>query len=185
MKLQSLSPPLLLLSEISQLMRATRIVFKKPCHVVLSGFSHVQLFATPWTITLQAPLSMGFPLQNTGVGCHFLDLPDPGVKPTSLASPALAGRFFPTEPLGKPSRNHDSLSLSRGLSHWSDGKESSCNAGDPGSRNHNPSQISTTSALLKCISLTCSPPILCLSFLVHFLILIISNSGSHPYNDTQ
>ena len=112
------------------------------------------------------------------------DLPNPGIKPVSSVSPALAGRFFTTEPLGKPSRNHDSLSLSRGLSHWSDGKESSCNAGDPGSRNHNPSQISTTSALLKCISLTCSPPILCLSFLVHFLILIISNSGSHPYNDT-
>ena len=119
------------------------------------------------------------------------DLPDPGVKPTSLASPALAGMFFTTEPLGKPSRNHDSLSLSRGLSHWSDGKESSCNAGDPGSRSHNPSQISTTSALLKCIclsfilfSLTFPPPILCLSFLVHFLILIISNSGSHLYNDT-
>ena len=42
------------------------------------------------------------------------DLPDPGVKPTSLASPALAGMFFTTEPLGKPSRNHDSLSLSLG-----------------------------------------------------------------------
>jgi len=39
------------------------------------------------------------------VGCHFLsprDLPDPGIKPRSLASPALAGRFFTTEPPGKP-----------------------------------------------------------------------------------
>ena len=30
------------------------------------------------------------------------DLPDPGVKPESLTSPAFAGRFFTTEPLGKP-----------------------------------------------------------------------------------
>jgi len=30
------------------------------------------------------------------------DLPDPGIKPTSLASLALAGRFFTTEPPGKP-----------------------------------------------------------------------------------
>ena len=40
-----------------------------------------------------------FPGKNTGVSCHFLlqeDLPDPGIKPVSLASPALAGRFFTT-----------------------------------------------------------------------------------------
>ena len=30
------------------------------------------------------------------------DLPDPGIKPTSLASPALAGRFLNTAPPGKP-----------------------------------------------------------------------------------
>ena len=34
--------------------------------------SYVWLFATPWTIAHQAPLSMGFPRQNTGVDCHFL-----------------------------------------------------------------------------------------------------------------
>ena len=27
--------------------------------------------ATPWTVASQAPLSMGFPSKNTGVGCHF------------------------------------------------------------------------------------------------------------------
>ena len=31
------------------------------------------------------------------------DLPNPGIKPASLASPALAGGFFITEPPGKPS----------------------------------------------------------------------------------
>ena len=34
--------------------------------------SRVLLFVTPWTVALQAPLSMGFTGQNTGVGCHFL-----------------------------------------------------------------------------------------------------------------
>ena len=35
------------------------------------SLSCVWLFATPWTVALQAPLSMGFPSKNTGVGCHF------------------------------------------------------------------------------------------------------------------
>ena len=38
-------------------------------HVVVC---HVWLFATPWTVVLRAPLSMGFLDKNTGVGCHFL-----------------------------------------------------------------------------------------------------------------
>ena len=39
---------------------------------MLSCFSCVQLFATPWTITHQIPLSIKLPGKNTGVGCHFL-----------------------------------------------------------------------------------------------------------------
>ena len=39
---------------------------------MLSHFSHVQLFVTPWTVAHQAPLSMGFSRQETGVGCHCL-----------------------------------------------------------------------------------------------------------------
>ena len=34
--------------------------------------SCVRLFATPWTVAHQTPLSMGFSRQNTGVGCHAL-----------------------------------------------------------------------------------------------------------------
>ena len=63
--------------------------------------SHVQLFATPWTATCQASLSMGFPRQEYWSGLPFPslgDLPDPGNEP---ASPALAGGFFTTEPQGK------------------------------------------------------------------------------------
>ena len=33
------------------------------------------------------------------------DLPEPGIEPTSPASPALAGRFFTNEPPGKPPSN--------------------------------------------------------------------------------
>ena len=66
---------------------------------VLSRFSHVQLFATPWTVACQALLSMGFPRQEYWSGLPFLspgDLPNPGVEPASLMSPALAGGFFTT-----------------------------------------------------------------------------------------
>ena len=56
----------------------------------------------PWTVTHQAPLSMGFPRQEYWSGLPFLspeDLPDPGIEPTSSA---LAGRFFTTEPPRQP-----------------------------------------------------------------------------------
>ena len=59
-------------------------------------------FVTPWAVACQAALSMGFPRQECWSGGHFLlqgDLPDPWIEP---ASPALAGRFLPTEPPGKP-----------------------------------------------------------------------------------
>ena len=55
--------------------------------------------ATPWTVARQAPLSMGFPRQEYWSGLPFPspgDLPDPGFEP------ALTGRFFITEPWGKP-----------------------------------------------------------------------------------
>ena len=59
-------------------------------------------FVTPWTVACQAPLSMEFPRQDYWGGLPFpspWDLPDPGIEPMS---PALAGRFFTTEPPGKP-----------------------------------------------------------------------------------
>ena len=58
-----------------------------------------QLFATPWTIAHQTPLSMGYNRQQYQSGLPFPslgDLPDPGIEPASLASPALAGGFFTT-----------------------------------------------------------------------------------------
>ena len=61
---------------------------------------------TPWTVAHQAPLSTGFFRQEYWSGLLFSppgDLPDPGIKPTS---PALAGRFFTTEPPGDKSLNN-------------------------------------------------------------------------------
>ena len=60
---------------------------------------YVRLFATPWTVACQAPLPMEFFRQEYWSGLPFpppRDLPDPGVKPTSLVSLALAGRFLTT-----------------------------------------------------------------------------------------
>ena len=59
----------------------------------------------PWTVVHQAPLPMEFSRQEYWSGVVFPTpggLPDLGVKPVSLASPALAGRFFTTVPPGKP-----------------------------------------------------------------------------------
>ena len=56
---------------------------------------------TPWTVVLQAPLSMKFSREELWSGLPFPspgDLPDPGIEP---GSPALAGGFFTTEPPGK------------------------------------------------------------------------------------
>ena len=69
------------------------------CECVLSHFSHVQLFVTPWTVAHQAPRSIGFSRQEywSGFQCPPPgNLPDPGIKPISLMSPALAGGFFAT-----------------------------------------------------------------------------------------
>ena len=66
---------------------------------MLSRFSHVQFSATLWTVARQAPLFMGFSRQEywSGLLCPSPgDLPDPGIKPESLTSPALAGGFFAT-----------------------------------------------------------------------------------------
>ena len=61
--------------------------------------SRVRLLVTQWTAALQPPLSMGFSRQEhwSGLPCPPPgDLPDPGIEPTSLLSPALAGMFFTT-----------------------------------------------------------------------------------------
>ena len=57
------------------------------------------------TVACQAPLSLEFSIQVEWSGVSFPtpgDFPDPEIKPASPTSPALAGEFFTTAPLGKP-----------------------------------------------------------------------------------
>ena len=68
--------------------------------VKVKSLSHVRLFATPWTVAYQAPLSMGFSRQEYWSGLPFPfpgDLPDPGIEP---GSPTLEADSLTSEPQG-------------------------------------------------------------------------------------
>ena len=73
---------------------------------VCLSLSLAWLFATPQTMALQAPLSMGIPSKNTGLGsCSLLQ----GIFPTqglNLGLPALQADSLPAEPPEKPSLYH-------------------------------------------------------------------------------
>ena len=92
---------------LQNLQRGSREIQQEPAKdentcVVLSCFSHIQLFAILWTIAHQALLSVGFPRQEywSELPCPPPgDLPNPGIEPTSLMSPPFAGTFFTAEPL--------------------------------------------------------------------------------------
>ena len=83
--------------------------------------SVVSDFATLWTIVCQASLSMRFSKQEHWSGLPFPspgDLPDPGIKPTSLCLLHWQVGSLPLAPPGKPSEttkreneNHSSLQL--------------------------------------------------------------------------
>ena len=69
--------------------------------VKVKSLSCVRLFASPWTVAYQAPLSMGYSRQEYWNGLPFPppgDLPDPGIKFASLVSPTLQVDSLPTEP---------------------------------------------------------------------------------------
>ena len=73
-----------------------------------------RLFATPWTVACQVPLSLGFPRQEYWSGWQFPsrgDLPNPGMEPPSLTSPALAGGFFTTSTMGELLYTYTLLSI--------------------------------------------------------------------------
>ena len=83
-----------------------------PCRLLACVLSHVRLFATPWTITLQAPLPIEFSRQEYLSALPFPspgDLSDPGIKSMSLTSPALAGRFFTTSTTWEAHRLSEAL----------------------------------------------------------------------------
>ena len=59
--------------------------------------SHIKLFGIPWTVALQAPLSVEFPRQEYWSGLPFLppkELSEPGIETVSPASPSWTGKFF-------------------------------------------------------------------------------------------
>ena len=67
----------------------------------LHVLSRIQLSATLWIAARQVPPSMGFSRQEYQSVLPVPapeDLPNPGIEPMFPTSPALAGRFFTTEP---------------------------------------------------------------------------------------
>ena len=83
------------------------------CSVMQRAKSHA--LCDPRTVAHQIPLSMGFSRQEYWSGLSFpppADLSDPRTEPIFSVSPALAGRFFNTEPHGKP--NVVSRTLNKG-----------------------------------------------------------------------
>ena len=75
------------------------MVFSNDIHVCARAQSpsRVQFFATPWTATHQAPLSMEFSRQEHWSGLPFPtpgETPNSGAKLVSLVPPTLTGRFF-------------------------------------------------------------------------------------------
>ena len=92
----SQSPVGWVLAATGPLLPSSRVSFTLQTQNRLNCFSRVWLFVTLWTVARRAPLSMGFSRQEYWSWLPFLtlgDLPDPRIKPASLTSPELAGRF--------------------------------------------------------------------------------------------
>ena len=65
--------------------------------LVLSCFSHTQLFVTLWTVAHQAPLPMGFLRQEYWSGLPFPssgNIPHPGIEPMSLYDSCIGRRVL-------------------------------------------------------------------------------------------
>ena len=76
--------------------------------VCSQSLSRVRLFVAPGTVACQAPLFIEFSRQEYWSGLPFPpagNLPYPGIKRPSLASPILTGRFLTTAPPRKPAFN--------------------------------------------------------------------------------
>ena len=115
--MEGLNPPQLPApsgQELFQVLRALLPSFMIPtqmaeCWAVLAGergivLSCVRLFATPWTVPRQSPLSMGFPRREYWSGLPFPlpeDLANPGIEAPSPVSPALQADSLPAEPSGQ------------------------------------------------------------------------------------
>ena len=89
---------------------------------MLSHFSHAWLFVTLWIVACQAILSKGFSRQEYLSGLPLPPLgdpPEPGIEPSSLASPALGGGFFTISTTWEAIGIHRTFQLSLlGISGW-------------------------------------------------------------------
>ena len=76
----------------------------------MKSLSRVRLFATPWTVAYQAPLSVRFSRQEYWSGLPFPspgDLPDPGIEPRS---PALESDALTSAALGSKKKTEQKQS---------------------------------------------------------------------------
>ena len=103
-------------SHIMSLKAAVKLGFIPEWGLCLcSALSCVQLCANPWTVARQAPPSMGFSRQEYWSGLPFPSpgyLPGPGIKPASLASPALAGGFSGERLIRSFNKSRDMITFS-------------------------------------------------------------------------
>ena len=86
-------------------------LFKLKC-VCVCVLSCIWLFASPGTVAHQSPLSIEFSRQEYWSRSRFPtlgDLPNPGTRPMSFVSPALAGGYFTTVPPKKPKSKFKSV----------------------------------------------------------------------------
>ena len=84
------------------MMSTLTISIKKSCLLKVKFISRVRLFATPWTVACQAPLSTGFSRQEYWSGLPFPSpgcLPNPGIE---AMFPTLQADSLPSEPPRNP-----------------------------------------------------------------------------------
>ena len=114
-KLQKVHGPKCLFANGSQMTNSSQVTLSGSSPGVCvcvhaQSLNCVSLFATPWTIVLQAPLSMEFSRQEYWSGFPG-DLPKPGIKP---GSPALQEDSLPSEPPGRPAILYICITCRRG-----------------------------------------------------------------------
>ena len=104
--------PTPLLSQYANVLGYSPVIPDYACACVhVKSLSCVQLPATLWAVACQALLSVGFSRQEYWSGLPFPppgDLPNLGIEPSSLVSPALVGGFFTTSSTWEAQKGRDS-----------------------------------------------------------------------------
>ena len=98
-----------------------------PWHMNMHACSVMSDSVTPWTVAHQIPLSIEFCRQEYWSGLPFPpagDLPNPGIKPMSPVSPALAGRSHGMRDLNSLTgyQSHAPALEGKSLNHWTTGE---------------------------------------------------------------